>query len=492
MEYPYILEIPYIDPVVAFAPFADQSGAIFLDSATAHGNETSMVGQYSFIAVSPWQILGAKNHYVDIDGIYVDSCPWTVLHNQMSLFSFKTKPGFPPFQGGIAGFWGYELAHHLEDFPYPPTDDMQFPDMCLGFYDVVAAYDHGAQKAWIFSSGLPETGEFQEKKARDRAHWLAANLGSVSWPVTISPTSNSATIDALQIMCTFDPSAYENILREVIGLIYAGDIYQANISRRFCADIPHNFRAFDLYRRLRQINSAPFAAFLNFPDIILASASPERFLQVKDRRVETQPIKGTIPRSMNPEIDAERAATLQSSEKDRAENIMIVDLLRNDLSKVCEPGSVHVPKLAALESFATVHHLVSTVTGVLRHDVSLSDLWRATFPGGSITGAPKIRAMEIISAYEPTYRGPYCGAIGYMGFDGAMDSSITIRTYAIKDDKITFQAGGGIVADSNPAQEYDETTAKAAALIRALQGYDQGNHQENCPGNAQKEGGSPA
>jgi para-aminobenzoate synthetase component 1 len=257
-------------------------------------------------------------------------------------------------------------------------------------------------------------------------------------------------------------------VQRVIDYIFAGDIFQANLSQRFQAPMPADLSGFDLYRRLRAINPAPFAAMIKSEDVHIVSASPERFLTLRDGRVETCPIKGTRPRGATPEADRAFAAALLASEKDRAENVMIVDLLRNDLSRVCRDGTVEVPRLCELESFATVFHLVSTVTGILRPGLSAVDLLRACFPGGSITGAPKIRAMEIIAELEPTRRGPYCGSIGYVGFDGAMDSSIAIRTYAIKDGIVAFQAGGGIVADSRPADEYDETLAKARALIAAL------------------------
>ncbi|MGH6929326.1 MAG: anthranilate synthase component I family protein, partial [Dongiaceae bacterium] len=222
------------------------------------------------------------------------------------------------------------------------------------------------------------------------------------------------------------------------------------------------------YCRLRDLNPAPFAAFLRFDDVEIVSASPERFLSMRGNRVETCPIKGTRPRGRTVEEDRALADELLASEKDRAENVMIVDLLRNDPSRVCRDRSIDVPRLCELESFATVHHLVSTIVGELRPDLTAVDLLAACFPGGSITGAPKIRAMEIIAELEPTRRGPYCGSIGYIGFDGGMDTSIVIRTYAIRNGCVTFQAGGGIVADSTPAGEYAETLAKARALIAAL------------------------
>jgi para-aminobenzoate synthetase component 1 len=270
------------------------------------------------------------------------------------------------------------------------------------------------------------------------------------------------------VTSNFTRPDYEAAVARVIDYIYAGDIFQANLTQRFRAELPAGLTPFTLYRRLRQLNPAPFAAYLDFGQVVIASSSPERFLSVRNGRVETRPIKGTRPRGRSPAEDQALMRALLASEKDRAENVMIVDLLRNDLSRVCRDASVAVPELCICEAFATVFHLVSTIVGELEPGRSALDLLKASFPGGSITGAPKIRAMEIIAALEPTQRGPYCGTIGYIGFDGTMDSNIVIRTYALDGSTVTFQAGGGIVADSDPAEEYEESLAKARALIDAL------------------------
>jgi para-aminobenzoate synthetase component 1 len=251
--------------------------------------------------------------------------------------------------------------------------------------------------------------------------------------------------------------------------IRAGDIFQANLSQRLEAPLTESPWA--LYTRLRAINPAPFAAYLDFDGVRVMSASPERFLRVDhERRVEARPIKGTRPRGLSPAHDAALGRALADSAKDRAENLMIVDLLRNDLSRVCRPGSVRVPELFAIEHYSTVHHLVSTITGVLEPGCDAVDLLCAAFPGGSITGAPKVRAMEIIAELEPSRRGVYCGAIGYLSRTGALDTSIVIRTYLALRDRVYFSVGGGIVADSDPEREYEETLDKARALIQALTG----------------------
>jgi len=266
---------------------------------------------------------------------------------------------------------------------------------------------------------------------------------------------------------SFTHRGYLDAVTRVREYIVAGDIFQANLSQRLEAPLVEH--PWSLYRRLRRLNPAPFAAYVDFGDVVVASASPERFLGLHDgRTVEARPIKGTRPRGVGPEHDAALGKALLESAKDRAENLMIVDLLRNDLSRVCRPGTVHAPELFALERYSTVHHLVSTVVGELAEGADAADLLAATFPGGSITGAPKIRAMEIIAELEPSRRGVYCGSVGYWSVTGALDTSIVIRTYLARGDRVYFSVGGGIVADSEPEEEYQETLTKGRALIEAL------------------------
>ena len=274
--------------------------------------------------------------------------------------------------------------------------------------------------------------------------------------------------DVIGLRSTFTRRGYLDAVARVREYIVAGDIFQANLSQRFQTRLP--VPPFQLYQQLRQRNPAPFSAYLDFGELQVLSASPERFLRLDQERreVETRPIKGTRPRGLGPMHDAALGRALAESEKDRAENVMIVDLLRNDLSRVCRPGTVRVPELFALEHHPTVHHLVSTVVGELEPAADAIDLLRATFPGGSITGAPKVRAMEIIAELEPTQRGVYCGSIGYLSASGAMDTSIVIRTYLVLRGQVYFQAGGGIVADSDPELEYRETLDKARGLIETL------------------------
>ncbi len=442
-------ELAYGDPLDALARLARLPGVVFFDSALPDEER----GRYSFIAADPFLVLRTESGGGD---------PFPDLARLLARSPLAARPGLPPFQGGVAGYFGYDLARHLERLPAHRIDDLRFPDLLLGCYDLVLAFDHARRSTFAFSSGLPEESESARgQRAKARLDEFLARLGAPA-PRPIEGASSPPPVADLA------RADFLAMVRRAIDYIHAGDIYQANLSHRFRAPLPAGFDRLALYRRLRRRNPAPFAAYLDFGDVALASASPERFLKLRRGHVETRPIKGTRPRGATPEADRALGRSLLESEKDRAENLMIVDLLRNDLSRVCRVGSVRVPSLFALESFATVHHLVSTVTGELRPRRSAVDLLRAAFPGGSVTGAPKIRAMEIIAELEPTARGPYCGSIGYIGFDGAMDSSIVIRTYAIKDRMLTFQVGGGIVADSDPAAEYDETLDKARALIEAL------------------------
>ncbi len=449
MSYPIIKEIPYQDPCHVFAHFCEHDGTVFLDSAELRQH----CGRYSFIAVDPFVIVTSKN---------AEENPFSDLAEKLAEFNCEPHPDLPPFQGGAAGFFAYDLYRHLERVPAHALDDMHYPDMAVGLYDVVLAFDHVLQKAWIFSNGYPEKEEpAREMHARLRLAWILNTLEKIK-PIPDIPIQTNL------IESNFSAEQYQCAVQKVIDYILAGDIFEANISQRFKTTLSDDFSSFDLYRKLRSINPAPFAAYLKFNDMVIASASPERFLKLQQAQVETRPIKGTRPRGKTPVEDQSLADDLLNSVKDHAENVMIVDLLRNDLSKVCENHSVKVPQLCGLESYASVHHLVSVVRGRLKKQHTALDLFKACFPGGSITGAPKIRAMEIIAEIEPTSRGPYCGSIGYIGFDGTMDTSIVIRSFVIKNNIVTFQAGGAIVADSDPYSEYEETLTKARALRRVL------------------------
>jgi para-aminobenzoate synthetase component 1 len=476
------------NPVEMAAGFLDLPYLVLLDSGTSTiaGGEAHQLARFSFLTADPVLVVRSKGTLTEVG----DGGHWRreagdalgVIRTLLSEWRAEPIPGLPPFQGGAAGYIGYDFGSVLERLPAPRYDDLNIPDVVLGLYDWVIAWDHRIESAWLISTGHPAQGDARAQRAAER---LAAVRTRVSDPVGRIPVPGGRVTDAeavapsyplpgiegaeaIGLRSTFTHRGYLDAVARVREYIVAGDIFQANLSQRFQA--PLREPPFELYRRLRRRNPAPFAAYLGFEGLEVVSASPERFLRLDERgrQVETRPIKGTRPRGLGPMHDAALGRALAESEKDRAENVMIVDLLRNDLSRVCRPGTVRVPELFALEHHPTVHHLVSTVVGELDPAADAVDLLRATFPGGSITGAPKVRAMEIIAELEPTRRGVYCGSIGYLSGSGAMDTSIVIRTFLALRGQVYFQAGGGIVADSDPELEYRETVDKARALIEAL------------------------
>jgi para-aminobenzoate synthetase component 1 len=448
---PVVKEIPYQDPVNIMVCFSDQEWLCFLDSA----KESVDLGRYSFIVFNPFLKLDA--------GV---SDPFLELQRLLSQYQFDTDKNLPPFQGGAVGYFSYDLLHYLENVPKHQLDILKLPKMRIGLYDTVISFDHKTKQAWVISHGISSKNFVAcPVKANANCQYIIGKLSMVN---SIDDKKKWSLKSRDVISSNFDIYSYHQMVQRVIDYIYDGDIFQANVSQCFSATLPEDINSMDLYLKLRKNNPAPFAAFLDYGDFSIASASPERFIKLEDNVVETRPIKGTRMRSVDPIMDLQLANELLNSQKDHAENTMITDLMRNDLSRVCEDHSVVVKKLCELESYATVHHLVSTVEGKLNPEFDAIDLLRATFPGGSITGAPKVRAMEIIAELEPTTRGPYCGSIGYIGFDGAMDTSIVIRTYLVKGNRVTFQAGGGIVADSAPADEYIETLTKVESLFNVL------------------------
>ncbi len=453
---PYVAEIPYTAPLSALALFAHNDGTVLLHSERYHED----FARYSFLGIDPFDDLTIKDGKVRRNGHETHQDPFQALKDFLD-YPFQSVPHLPPFQGGIVGYFAYEFAHAIEVLPKVP-DDLRIPDVKMGCYDLVISFDHLQRRCWVISSGLPEQDfDLRQKRAKERASKVLNSLKALGRP-------SCKPIHACKLHSNFYESPYQEAVQKVKDYIFAGDIFQANMTRRFEALLPEDISAFDLFMAICQVNPAPFSAYLHWPELSIISASPERFLSVNEELVETKPIKGTRRRGSTPKEDYQIAQELMTCEKDRAENLMIVDLMRNDLSKVCEPHSVQVPKLLALESYATVHHLVSTVTGRLKPQCDVIDLLKATFPGGSITGTPKIRAMEIISELEQVPRGVYCGAVGYIGFDGNMDTNIAIRTYTKIGQRLIFNAGGGVVADSNPREEFEETTVKALALLKAI------------------------
>lgn len=458
----HLIEIAYRDPLAAFQPFAADPICALLDSAAAGGAR----GRFSYIAAEPFQVIEASSEGVLVDGWMQPGDPFSVLERALAENALGGGEGTVPFRTGAVGFLGYELGRYLERLPFPHLGRPALPTMVMGLYDTIAAFDHQEKRAFILSSGRPEkSGESCKKRAVSRARAFAERLEDAPEK---APTADWSA------RSIFAPERsreeMERAIARVIAYIHAGDIFQANLTQQMRAPVPADLTDMGLYVRLRSLSPAPFGALLRCgQELSIFSASPERFLALSsDGRVETRPIKGTRPRGADDVQDALLAKELLASPKDRAENLMIVDLMRNDLGRVCRVGSVRVPTLFGLETFANVHHLVSGVEGRLRQGLGPVDLLRACFPGGSVTGAPKIRAMEIINDLECRPRGVYCGSIAWLGFDGAMDSSIVIRTIVRVGGLLLTQAGGGIVADSQPADEYQESLVKLTPMLRAL------------------------
>jgi para-aminobenzoate synthetase component 1 len=453
---PHILSLDLPDPAAAFAGLAGEAGAILLDGAAAGDPARA---RYSYVCIAPRRWLEVRDGAVLLDGAPAAGDPFALMQGLLGPVQAAVA-GLPPFQGGLAGYLGYELGRQLERLPPAQPAGIDLPDLAMGLYDLVAAWDHATGQSWIIARGADAEAQAAALAERLRAGAAAEDLSGEDAPLLAAPGWRAELA----------PDGYRAAVSRILEYIRAGDIYQANMTQRFLGRCAPGTTPWQAYRRLRPRTAAPFSAFLNLGrGRAIASGSPERFLRLgADGGIETRPIKGTRPRGATAAEDERLARDLLASEKDRAENLMIVDLLRNDLSRVATVGSVRVPSLWGLESYRTVHHLTSVVTAALRPGLGPVDLLRAAFPGGSITGAPKIRAMEIIRELEPARRGPYCGSVAWIGRDGAMDSSIVIRTLAFAGGLVQAQAGGGIVADSDPEAEYQECLTKVLAMLTAL------------------------
>jgi len=439
-----LLELPFIDVVDAASRLARRARLSVLDSAMPH----QRLGRWSFLACDPIGVFRVEEGRATWDGVPMDAPPIEALRGLLARHARLREPGGPPFQGGAIGTFSYEAGHLFERLPVLPRLPRALPQIDLAFYDSVLAIDAIDRRAVVASS--TEAG----------ARAMIAKLKA--------PPTRPAPLPDLDWTDEIDQASYEAKVARVIAYIRDGDIFQANLSHRFTARPSGLLDPLAVHLALRRANPAPFAALLVDGPRFIASSSPERFLRLEGGRVETRPIKGTARRAASPRLDFAIAAALAESEKDRAENVMIVDLLRNDLSRVCKPGSVAVPNLCAVESYASVHHLTSVVTGRLKPERDALDLLAATFPGGSITGAPKIRAMEIIAELEGQPRGIYCGSLGWIGFDGDADLNIAIRTVGFDGETLTVGAGGGITLLSEPRAEFEETIAKAERILQAL------------------------
>lgn len=492
---------PAPDPADAAARLAHLPWLMWLDSSA----DPDHLGRWSYLVADPslmvrgegsrtWLRQRGQSLWTETEGDVL-----AVLHRLLGERNTPSPAEGPPFIGGAVGYLAYDWGRVLERRGRATYDDLGLPDALFGVYDRVLAWDHAKRECWLVEEagqgGQREAGrggqdgevgqEYALRTMGARGPSPAPSDSPVppdfsspasvvpsaplTIPVPFAPSYPVLGLDGAEqigLRSTFTHRGYLSAVQRVVEYIRAGDIFQANLSQRFDAPLSETPERF--YLRLRTTNPAPFGAYLRCDDVTLLSVSPERFLKLEQGQVETRPIKGTRPRGVGPLHDAALGRELTESDKDRAENVMIVDLLRNDLSRVCRPGSVRVPALFALEHHPTVHHLVSTVTGQLGAGATAADLVRASFPGGSITGAPKVRAMQIIAELEPTERGVYCGAIVWLGRDGAMDSSIAIRTAVAHAGRLYFSAGGGIVADSDPELEYRETLDKVQGIVRTL------------------------
>lgn len=452
------------DPEVLYAALAGgRENSFLLESALFHPRW----GRYSFLGSDPFLVVKTRGYQARLSspGQPVQTLtgnPWEIIRSLIASYTLPRREHPIPFTGGIVGYLSYDLGRYIEKLPSQAADDLPFPESYLAFYSTIVAIDHHEERVYVAASGFPATGPAAVKEALARIKETTARLQKVK-PL---PPPAGAKGTRIPVNSLFTPESYCRAVTRAREYIAAGDIFEVNLSQRLQTELA--VEPWELYRRLRRVNPAPFAAYLPLKEGTIASASPERFLRVSQGQVETRPIKGTRPRGRTPAEDAALRQELWNSAKDRAELVMIIDLERNDLGRVCQVGSVRVPELFVLEEYATVFHLVSTITGTLQPGRDMVDLWRATFPGGSITGAPKVRSMEIIEELEPVRRSVYTGAIGYLGFDGEADWNIAIRTFLLAGGRAYFQVGGAVTADSEPEREYQETLDKARGLILAL------------------------
>lgn len=452
-----IADLPYfVDSARLFSVCADKAWAVFLDS----GFPGSRQGRYDIIAAEPVCTLVTHGAVTEItrNGVTIKSVenPFDLLKQQLNSFPrLEPESGLEntPFNGGAIGYFSYDLARRLEALPILAKDAEHIAEMAVGIYEWAVIVDHQLEKSFLVGRCEPQK-------------WQ----GLINQFSRLPTSQDEQTFKVVgDIRSNMDKDSYLHAFDRIKYYLKEGDCYQVNLAQRFVAGCQGN--PWEAYKILRQLNAAPFSCYLNMPEVQVLSSSPERFLKLTDGLVETKPIKGTRPRKQDYEEDQQQIKNLEASNKDRAENLMIVDLLRNDISKTCKNGSIKVPVLFDIESYATVHHLVSTVTGILADNYHALDLLKSCFPGGSITGAPKIRAMEIIEELEPNRRGVYCGAIGYIGFNGNMDTSIAIRTLVHSENTIRFWAGGGVVNDSIVEDEYQESFDKAAAMLNLLRQF---------------------
>jgi len=458
MSHFIVSDLRYLaDSSAYFEAIRDLPSPVWLDS----GRPLSPLGRYDIISANP------SRRLITQGGITTDQTrhqtrqltdnPFDLVCQALAPISTKANKDLP-FCGGALGYFGYDLGRRLETLPSQANADIPLPEMYIGIFDWAIVQDHQQQHAWLIA--LPSCSAADHRDLIQRCERAGQQISPE--PGKVPPNFHTS---AFQPEISAD--TYAAAIATIHEYIRSGDCYQVNFTQRFSADFEGD--SYAAYQHLRRVLPSPFSGYIGLEQGAVLSFSPERFLHVAGRQVETKPIKGTLPRGRTPEQDQANAQRLQQSVKDRAENLMIVDLLRNDLSKTCELGSVRVPELFALESFPNVHHLVSTITGTLGEHHSAIDLLKGCFPGGSITGAPKLRAMEIIEELEPSRRSIYCGSLGYISANGNMDTSIAIRTLVCDQNRIYCWGGGGITGDSKVEAEYQESLDKIQVLLKALE-----------------------
>lgn len=458
-------EIPLrgLTPQSAFERLRSGRYSFLLESAS----RPIRTGRYSFVGTGPFLVFKSKGREIEItkngEKRLVYDSPLKILRELIRKYRIDRIDGLPPFIGGAVGILNYDFVHHFERLPKTTEDDLKLPDAHFIFVETLVAFDHYSDRAWIITN--PEVKNESRENAAIRIDGIIERLAGAA---RTSIAFDKHKKGPIRIKHEMPKAIYETIVKRAKEYIAAGDIFQANLSQRLSADIG-GLDPWRLYMILSNINPSPFAAFLEFDGYHIVSSSPERLVKVEEDTVETRPIAGTRPRGNSPEGDMEMRAELLLNEKERAEHIMLIDLERNDLGRVCDYGSIGVDELMVTEDYSHVIHIVSNVRGSLVKGKDCFDVIRAAFPGGTITGVPKVRCMEIIDELEPVARGPYTGSIGYVSFTGDMDLNIVIRTFVIKDGMAYVQAGAGIVADSDPEREYHETLHKAKALIKTLE-----------------------
>jgi anthranilate synthase component I len=459
-----------LTPVTAFH-LLDRGGQACLFESVVGGEK---VGRYSFLGVEPFWELLAHGTQVTVRGDggtkqFEAADPLDELRNRLAAFKAVHLPELPPFEGGAIGYAGYDVVRYVENLPNAPQDDRQLPDLSFAFYDQMVVFDNVSKTMFVIAMARLDKSAGDARRAYDNACRSVDDLVTrLSQPTNLPPVDIATTgVPQVTWKSNFEQSEYEAAVRKCVEYIQAGDIFQVVLSQRLAIDLGCD--PFELYRTLRVVNPSPFMFFLRTPEVTLVGSSPEIMCRVVDRAVTVRPLAGTRPRGASDEEDRRLAEELLADPKERAEHVMLVDLGRNDVGRVAKFGSVKISDVMVIERYSHVMHITSNVTATLRDEFDAFDALKACLPAGTVSGAPKVRAMQIIDELEPQRRGPYAGAVGYIDYAGNMDTCIALRTLVVQGDKAYIQAGAGIVADSVPESEYQETLNKARGLLKAIE-----------------------